>query len=821
MNKLIQPILKNYKFIQVFILVMLSTILGAQSITISGIVKDSEGKAINKAKISVTSNKYTLSDELGNYSISVPKNTQVNLIVKHSDFSPDIIKVPASPENLRKDIILKTFSEKELPEITFTGTRKSGDLTSVQIDRKNIQNMPNLGSGVEGILNTFAVSTASELSSLYRVRGGNYDENLVYINGVEIYRPLTIRNGQQEGMSIINPDMVSTINFSAGGFEARYGDKMSSVLDINYRRPKKMETSLEASLLGGSLTFGFADKKDIKEQKFNGLVGARYRNTNLILNTLSGDTNFNPQYFDIQTFLQYKVSKQWNISFLGNYSSNDYEMIPKSREVEFGTLNQPIKLNVAYKGKEKDKYRTMNGTLAFQFRPSDAWTLSLDGYAFHSKEEEAFDIASAYILHTVDQETGGAISTFGSGGQLDHGRNNLDMLVAGTQLKAKYKLNINSTFEAGLQYQAEDIRNLKNEWQLIDSLGYSIPKQIPDPGNLNESDLVLNYRIGANNELKSNRFNGYLQYTTKFMWNTTRVLVNAGIRATHWDYNQETNWSPRAQIAVKPDWKLDMLFRFATGLYYQPPFYKEALRLDGSLNKNIKSQRSLHFVLGNDFEFKMFNNRPFKLTTELYYKKLDDLIPYFVDNVRIIYTGENNSKGYAYGIDARLNGEFVPGAESWLSVSYGKTEENIDGRGYIPRPTDPRFKVGLYFQDYMKKYPQLKASVNLVYASGLPNGAPLFTDPYSYQSTLSAYKRADVGLTYVFVDQKLNKPSKGSKWNKWDELSLGVEIFNVFDVRNTISNQWIRDLNTERTLYYAVPNKLTGRFFNLKLNARF
>ena len=807
--------MKNYKILTFLVLWTISYSVWGQTITISGKIQDNHGKPISEAKIYVNPEPFSISDRNGNYGLQVPSHTTITLTVEHKGYLSDTKTFITSDQDIKMDFNLMPDKEKEIPEVVFKGTRKkTADITMQQIDVHNLDNTPTLSGGVEEILNTVFVSTASELSSLYRVRGGNYDENLVYINGVEIYKPLTVRSGQQEGMSIINPDMVSSINFSAGGFESRYGDKMSSVLDIQYRKPRKLETSLEASLLGGGATFGYADKKN----KFSGIVGARYRNTDLILNTFDGDTDFNPQYFDVQSYLQYTWTPQWKLSFLGNYASNDYTMEPKNREVEFGTLQQPIKLNVAYNGNEKDKYRTANGTVSLEFKPSNKLAFNLDGYAFHSKEQEYFDISAGYRLQEADQDTGDFLPSFNSGGQINHGRNNLDMLVLGTQLKAKYNLNVNSAFEAGFQYQHEDIRNLKNEWQLIDSAGYAIPRPLVPPGNLDESDLILINHVSANNKLKSNRVNGYLQYSTKFMWNTTRVLINGGVRATHWDFNGETNVSPRAQIALKPDWKIDMLFRFATGFYYQPPFYKEALRLDGTLNDKIKSQRSIHFILGNDFEFKMLNKHPFKLTTEIYYKKLDDLIPYFVDNVRIIYTGENNSKGYAYGIDARLNGEFVEGAESWLSVSYGKTEENIDGRGYIPRPTDPRFKIGLFFQDYMKKYPRFKANVNLVYASGLPNGAPLYSDPYNYQTTLSDYKRADVGLTYVFVDQKKNKARIGTAWDKFKELSLGLEIFNVFDVRNTVSNDWIRDVNS--TSYYAVPNKLTGRFFNVKLNVK-
>lgn len=793
---------------------MVTLTMQGQFITLSGKISNEKGNPVSNAQVSISLTNKTHTDVQGQYSLTIPENQKTTLEIEHPDFNFLAKEIPPSSTNIILNISLKTLTGKEIPEVIFQGIHKSNDITSNSINIKDVNNLPSVSGGVENILNTAFVSTANELSSFYRVRGGNYDENLVYINGVEIYKPLTIRSGQQEGMSIINPNMVSSVNFSAGGFEASYGNKMSSVLDITYRHPKKFETSLEASLLGGALTTGFADKK----QKFSGIAGIRYRNTNMILNTMNKDTNFNPEFFDGQTYLQYEFNPKWNLSFLGGYSSNNFEMVPKTREVEFGTLSHPIKVNIAYNGKEKDKYRTMNGSLSLRFKPSKKWIFSLDGYTFRSKEKEYFDITSGYIIRDIDDETGEMIPSFNSGGQIDHGRNNVDMLVTGAQFKTEYSLSVNTALEAGIKYQNEDIRNLMNQWQLIDSTGFSIPRPVPPPGDLDTSDLVLNNFRRANNTLKSNRVNGYLQYTTKFMWNDTRILVNTGLTASYWDFNKKTDINPRAQIGIKPNWDIDMLFRFATGFYYQSPFYKEAMRLDGSLNKNIKSQRSIHFILGNDYEFTMLKKHPFKLTTEIYYKKLDDLIPYFVDNVRVIYTGENNSKGYAYGIDARLNGEFVPGAESWVSVSYGRTKENIDGKGYIPRPTDPKFKVGLFFQDYMKQYPQLKASVNLVYASGLPNGAPLFSDPYQYRTTLSDYKRADVGLTYIFVDQVMNKVKRGSYLSKLKGLSLELEIFNVFDIRNTISNQWIRDVNS--SLSYAVPNKSTGRFFNVKLHVK-
>ncbi|MDR3272868.1 MAG: TonB-dependent receptor [Flavobacteriaceae bacterium] len=808
--------MKNYKFFTIGILCLAAVSAFGQSITISGTVQNEENQPVKKAVVFGGSHSVE-TDSQGKYELSVPANQAVEIEVTASNYEDYKITLSASDTNEVQNFTLKKIKEKQIKEVVFQGNRRTpSDLTSVQISADKLNITPTVSGGIEDILKTLPfVNTNSELSSQYMVRGGNYDENLVYINGMEIYRPMLIRSGQQEGMSIINPDMVSMINFSAGGFETRYGDKMSSVLDITYRRPKSFDASLEASLLGGSATVGISDKK----QKFTALIGTRYRNTNLILNTLDGDANYKPVYFDTQAYLQYDFNSKWNLSFLGNYSSNDYEMIPKTKEVTFGSYLRPVKLTVAYNGREKDRYQTLNGALSLKFKPSAQWVFSVDGYGFHTQEQAYSDIAAGYLLQDVNPDTGETTTSFGSGGEIDHVRNNLDMLVTGGQFKGKYNFNVNTSLEAGFQYQTEDIRDLRNEWQLVDSIGYSLPHLLLPPTDLDNSDLVLNYHISAKNNLKSNRMNGYVQFLTKFMWDETKVLINAGVRATHWDFNNETNVSPRFQIALKPDWEMDMLFRFATGLYYQPPFYKEALRLDGSPNENIKSQRSIHFILGNDYEFKLFDDRLFKLTTEIYYKKLDDLIPYYVDNVRVIYTGENNADGYAYGIDARLNGEFVSGAESWVSISYGRTKESIDGQGYIPRPTDQRFKIGVYFQDYMKAFPRFRASVNMLYSSGLPNGAPLFSNPYKYQSTLPDYMRADVGLAYIIADLGENKPSRGSLWAKFKELTLGVDIFNVFDNRNTVNNQWIRDVNSFTS--YAVPNYLTGRFFNVKLNAKF
>lgn len=711
-----------------------------------------------------------------------------------------------------------TVKTTDIEEVVFQrkSTGKTNDLTSVKISAKDAQNVASISGGIEGIIKTLpSVNSNTELSSQYMVRGGNYDENLIYINDIEIYRPFLIRNSQQEGLSIINPDMVSVVNFSAGGFEPRYGDKMSSALNIYYREPKKFEVSGEASLIGGRLTTGFATGKEDENgnKKFTALFSGRYRNTNLVLNTLNEDTDFNPVYYDFQTYLNYHLSDKFTMSFIGYFSKNDYEMIPKERSVDFGSLQRPINLSVFYNGKENDMYKNMMGTFSLNYKPSDKWRFTLDSFSYQNREKEYYTIASSYILQTFDPVTGDPTTSYDVGGQIEHARNDLFVRTYGTQFKTRFSPNVNTDIEVGFKFEKENLRDLTNEWKLVDSAGYSLPHSAVDPRFLDASDLDLYYSISGNNHIEPTRLSAYAQYSQKFFWGASKVSVNAGARVSHWSFNNETLFSPRAQFAIKPDWDSDMLFRIAGGVYYQAPFYKEIKDLNGDFNSNIKSQRSIQVILANDYEFE-YDDRPFKLTTELYYKKMDHLIPYYMDNVRIRYSGKNNASGYAYGIDTRLFGEFVPGVDSWLSASYARVFENIDGRGDIARPTDQRFRFAMFYQDYMPKFPSMRVNLTLTYAMGLPNGAPVFTDPYQYQKTLPSYKRVDIGLSKVFIDSKDNKVSNGF-WSNFNELTLGVQVFNAFNINNTVANQWITDSNTN--LMYPVPVRLTGRFFNVKL----
>ena len=783
-------------------------------------VLDEDGKPVSQANVSYNNQNFT-TDDNGFVKIPLADSEQILSAEKETfkGFSKTIKLFP-KVQNLNVKFIYNQ-RETQIEEVVFQkkGKPKVTDLTSIEISAAEAQKVASLSGGVEGLLKTLpSVNSNAELSSQYMVRGGNYDENLIYINDIEIYRPFLIRNSLQEGLSIINPDMVHAINFSAGGFEAKYGDKMSSALNIYYRQPTKFELSGEVSLIGARLSTGFASK----DKKLSALFSGRYRNTNLVLNTLNEDTDFNPQYMDFQTYINYKFNDKWDISFIGYWSKNDYEMVPKVKEVEFGSLQTPLKLSVFYDGKEDDEYKNMMGTATINFKPNKKWAFSLDSFAYQNREREYYTIASAYQLQTFDPITGAPITSYDVGGQIDHARNDLLVRTYGAQFKTKFSPDLNTDFEVGLKIEKENLQDFTNEWQLVDSLGYSTPRDFVLPGQLDPSQLKLRFNIAGANHIEPTRMSGYAQYSKKFYWGSNRIFVNAGVRASHWDFNDEIIISPRAQFAIKPDWNMDMLFKISGGIYYQSPFYKEIKDLDGNFNPNIKSQRSTQVILANDYEFEMAK-RPFKLTTELYYKKMDNLIPYYLDNVRIRYSGANNSEGYAYGIDTRLFGHFVPGVDSWISASYARVKENIDGRGYISRPTDPRFRFSMFYQDYMPKFPSMRVNLTLSYANGLPSGTPISLDqngkpdfeaPYNYQRTLPSYKRVDIGLSKVFIDQKDNKVN-GGFWGNFKELTLGVQIFNAFNISNTIANQWVNDVSSGYN--YPVPVRLTGRFFNVKL----
>lgn len=788
-------------------------------------VLDEDGKSVSEAEVSYNNQIYR-TDNNGFVKIPIAASEQ-ELKVQKDNFKGFSKVIKTSPRSQSINVLfLPAVKENEIQEVVFQkkAKRTINDLTSVEISAKEAQTVISLGGGVESLIKSLpSVNSNAELSSQYMVRGGNYDENLIYINDIELYRPFLVRNSLQEGMSIINPDMVSTINFSAGGFEPRYGDKMSSALNIYYRQPEKLEVSGEASLIGGRLTTGFASK----DKKFTGLISGRYRNTNLVLNTLNEDTDFNPRYFDLQSYLNYQFNDKWSLSFLGYFAKNDYEMIPKQKEVDFGSLLRPLKLTVFYNGQEDDQYKNMMGTVSVNFKPGKKWQFTLDNFAYQNREREYYSLASGYILEAFDEE-GNPVAGYDAGGQIDHARNDLLVRVVGSQFRTKFSPDVNTDFEVGAKFERETIKDFTNEWQFVDSIGYSNPRDFVLPGQLDISDLNLNFHIAGQNNITPTRISAYAQFSKKFYWGSNRIFVNGGARVQNWSFNKETLFSPRAQIAIKPNWDMDMLFRVSGGVYYQAPFYKEIKDLTGAFNSDITAQKSYQIIIANDYEFQIGSKdrKPFKLTTEAYYKKMENLIPYYLDNVRIRYAGKNNSEGYAYGLDARLFGQFVPGVDSWVSASYARVYESIDGKGYIPRPTDQRFRFSMFYQDYMPKFPSMRVNLTLTYASGIQSGTPVLFDAnglpdylaaYRYQKTLPAYKRVDIGLTKVFIDQKDNKAS-GTFWKNFKELTLGVQIFNAFNINNTIANQWISDVNSSPHIYYPVPVRLTGRFFNVTLN---
>ena len=650
----------------------------------------------------------------------------------------------------------------------------------------------------------------------------------MYVNEIEVYRPFLIRSGQQEGLSFTNTDLVQNVDFSAGGFQAKYGDKLSSVLDITYRRPTKFGASAEASFLGASISTDNVSKN----QKWTALTGVRYRNNSLLVNSQQTETNFKPTFADIQTNITYTASTKWQWSFLGNISQNKYNYQPFFRQTNFGTISDPIALLVFYQGQEKDRYDTYFGALKSTYNVNENFILKFIGSAYHTLEQEYFDIDAAYSLGEVDSNIGGenvgsVTYSRGIGSQLNHARNDLDALIVNAEVKGFHNIKKHQ-IEWGLKYTREDIRDRIVEWEVIDSAGFSLnnPKILPikdQPYTSFVGPLVPYQNIRATNFVTIDRFSGYAQWSLKDKIGASDVWYNAGVRMHQWQVSgdnlngdSQMTVSPRAQFAIKPDWDKDMVFRISGGFYHQPPFYRELRDYQGVVNPDVKAQQSIHIVLSNDYSFKMWN-RPFKMVSEIYYKKLTDVNPYTLDNVRIRYAADNNAVAYAQGLDMRLNGEFVPGTESWFTFGYLKTEENINNRGYIARPTDQRLKFGILFQDYMPNIPSVKVYLNLVYNTGLPGGSPSYADPYDYQNRLRDYRRADLGFSYVFTEKNAQRPD-GHWLKNFKDLSVGFEIFNMFNNQNAITNTWVRDVYTKNQ--YGIPNYLTSRVFNIKLSMR-
>ena len=799
-----------------------------QTATLKGIILDVQNQPIQGANVTSGANG-TITNLNGFYSLKISSNINVGIKVSHLNYK--LIEATFNLKNgeaLEFNPVLKD-SYEQIETVMITGSNRK-DLEGITtISPQIIRTIKGAQPGVENLLKTLpGVNITNELSTQYSVRGGNFDENLVYVNEVEVYRPFLVRSGQQEGLSFVNTAMVQNLDFSAGGFQAKYGDKLSSVLDITYRTPIDFRVQADVNLLGGSITTETVSKNS----KFSVITGVRYRNNSLLVNSKETETNFNPTFADAQTYLTYRFSDKFHLSFLGNLAINHYKYAPTIRQTNFGTLDNPVALQVFYQGQENDKYQTYFGAFKGNYFVNQNLTLKLIASIFHTTEQEYFDILAQYRLGEVnsnigDENLGEVEFTEAIGSQLNHARNDLDALITNVEYKGYLKSEENN-FEWSIKYTNEDIRDRIVEWEVIDSAGFLInPPNLDQfnnqPYTADQDPIVPFQNIRATNRTQLNRIQAFGQWNRRSKLGSHEVYANIGVRYHGWsvkgegiESNSQSVISPRIQLAIKPDWNKDMLFRLSGGLYYQPPFYRELRDNDGEVNSDVNAQQSIHLVVANEYSFEMWD-RPFKLISEAYYKKLNDVNPYTVENVRIRYAAANNTKAYAYGLDMRLNGEFVPGTESWFSFGYLKTEESINKQGYIARPTDQRLKFGILFQDYIPQIPNMKMYLNLVYNTGVPGGSPSYASPYSYQNRLPDYKRADVGMSYIIIDS--NKKVVKNWQKRFKELSIGIEIFNMFDVQNSITNTWVRDVYSKRQ--YSIPNYLTPRIFNLRLGMQF
>ena len=808
--------------------ILYSSALLSQKATVRGVILDVFDEPIPSVNITF-GNTGAISDLDGYYLIEITANQDIPITYSHIGHKNVQATLNLSNnEDYEFNPVMKTDIE-QIATVVISGRENKRVEGITTLSPEAIRRMPSAISGVTSLLTSLpGINSNNELSTQYAVRGGNYDENLVYVNEIEVYRPFLIRSGQQEGLSFVNDDLTSSVDFSAGGFQAKFGDKLSSVLDITYRKPTEVQASLDASLLGVSVSAGGISD----DGKFTGIVGLRYRDNSLFVNAKETQTNFKPTFLDAQTYLSYKFNNKLEFGFLGNIAINKYSYKPLTRQTNFGTLADPVALLVFYEGQEEDKYDTYFGALKATYVASQNYTAKFIGSVYQTQEQEYFDILAQYRLGEVDtsigsENLGDVTFSEGIGSQLTHARNNLDALIVNLEHKGNATIGENE-IEYGVKFTHEDIRDRVQEYEIIDSAGFSIRPPLVDFANLQPyepftSEIVPYTNIRAQNDVQINRLSGYGQWSRRTTIGSSDLWLNAGVRAHNWSVSgqdiqsiTQTVFSPRGQVSLKPSWDRDMLFRLSGGVYHQPPFYRELRDSTGTVRPGVKAQKSIHIVFGNDYSFSLWD-RPFTLNSEVYYKKLTNVNPYTLDNVRIRYRASNNAVAYAYGLDLRLAGEFVPGTESWISLGYLKTEENIDDKGYIFRPTDQRLKIGMLFQDYVKVVPNLKGYLNLQYNTGLPGGSPSYADPYNFQERLPDYKRVDLGVSYVLIDA--TRPKEEGVFRHFKELTLGAEIFNIFDVQNSISNTFVRDVYTK--VQYSIPNYLSPRVFNVRLTAKF
>ena len=780
------------RFIIIMALIMNVINITADDFTLKGKVIDEEGHALELVTISCAAQgKVTMSNLKGEFSIGL--NTADSVEVKFTMVGYGVRKRVFRRPKGKMTVQIVMHPAATLNEITVTQRRRQTSQLE-QLNTKDLKESPSTtGNAVEELIQQQAgVSSHNELSSQYNVRGGSFDENSVYINQVEVYRPLLISSGQQEGLSVINPNMVEKVGFSTGGFEAKYGDKMSSVLDITYRRIKGFEADATASLLGASGYIGYGNNK------FSMSHGLRYKTNKYLFGSLETTGEYNPKFIDYQTYISYKQNKRWNIDFIGNISDNHYNFKPESRETSFGTMADAKLFKVYFDGEEKDRFTTLFGALGITHYIKDSTSIKFLTSAFHTKESETYDIAGQYWLDDTQTQESLGIGTY-----MEHARNYLTADVVSFKLIGRHQTRRHN-IEAGISLKLEKIKEQAREYEMRDSSGYSIPHSV------DRLDMI--YTLSAKNNISSNRIEAYIQDTYRWNKGNNYYTLNYGVRLTNWSFNKETTVSPRASLAIVPAFNNDVTIRLAAGLYYQAPFYKEmrdTTTVNGIttavLNDHIKSQQSIHFIAAADYRFKMFN-RPFKFTAEAYYKAMSNLIPYNVQNMKITYYGENVSKGYAAGIDLKLYGEFVPGTDSWLTFSLMSTRQKYNNE-WVPMPTDQRWAINLHFTDYFPGTERWKMTLRLAFADGLPFGAP-HRGLEHQQFRASAYKRADIGMSYCAL-----KNTKGIKG-----IWLGIDCLNLFGISNVNSYYWVTDVTNTQ---WAVPNYLTTRQINTKITIDF
>ncbi|MEE4258235.1 MAG: TonB-dependent receptor [Bacteroidales bacterium] len=821
-----------------------------QTAYVNGTITDDKNKPVDLANVSVIGEKRgTSSDINGKFRLVVPAGKEIVIGISYIGFADK--KYPVTlQEGEERDISFQLIPiSTDLPGFEVKDEKLRTE-SMVRLNPKDANVVSSLTGGVTDLIKTLpGVSTSSELSSQYTVRGGNFDENLVFVNDIEIYRPFLVSVGQQEGLNFINPALTGSILFSAGGFGAEYGDKLSSVLDVKYIKPEEFGGSFAVSLLGAELSFGGTTANN----KFTYLVGARYQSNSYLLNSLETKGEYKPRFMDVQSQFTYQFNDKWDLSFLGYYSNNKYKVIPSDRETDFGTIQEVLRFKVFFDGNETDGYEMLQGGLTLGFKPRKNVDLRFIVSAFTTQESETYDIQGQYWLGLVEndpgsEEYGDVVQVQGVGTYLEHARNYFLSNVY--TFEHKGMISYDSRFlKWGIQYSHQYVDDELKEWIMIDSAGYTIPNPIGEPGSIDPANpaLDLRYHVKAQNTLQTNRLAAYGSHQWNIsLKNNDLLTIAGGVRINYWDYNSQFLIAPRINMSYKPYKKQNLVFRFATGVYYQPPFYREMRNMDGSLNEDIKAQQSIHFILGSDYRFQAWN-RPFIFTTELYYKYLDNIIPYQIDNVRIRYYADQTARGYAAGVDFKVYGEFVKGVDSWLSLSFLKTAEDIYGDyyydyydadgvktgtgpemnpdaadnvkvdpGFIPRPSDRRVNFTIFFQDYIPKIPFIKMHLRLLYGTGLPFGAP---DSERYQQTLRMpdYRRVDIGFSYQFIHEGTEFGPK-NPMKHFKNMSISLEVFNLLQTYNTISYIWIKDAENRQ---FAVPNYLTPRLLNIKLTADF